>query len=266
MAEDLTVVATPVPAGDPPPGVTERARRRFTVAFVALGAVLVVAAALAAGMFTALDRPSPFSSLVADADDPVAKMQQVADQVSAEYVTASGKPIVTVNAGEDDSPAQPGATQIVSVESNPPGVASFEQGNIVFFRMCAAGTNCALPADLPPDVAFPILATEAHELALEAFNALGGPAFVMVILPPGLLSGPDPAKIPRAVSFFRREDLASELDGHLADVIPEPRPTPETLSPAEAAGIQAREAARFYQLTGSGPDPTNTSRIYVLTR
>jgi len=273
MAEDLSnrpaAAAAVVAAPDLPPAGGRRAsrhRRRFSAAFVALGVVVAVSGVLTWLLLAGVDRPKAFSSFSPKGSDPVERVQEVADYVAARYVAASGLPVVTVTAGEDDSPSQPGATQIVSIESNPPGVSSFEQGNIIFFRMCAAGASCGLRPGDNPDVYYAILASEAHELALRAFDALADPAFVMVILPPGLLTGPNPAQIPRAVSFCRRTDLKAELDRPLTDTIPDPPPTPEAIAPGQIAEIQRRERAAFYQLKGSGPDPTNTSRIYVLSR
>ena len=88
--------------------------------------------------------------------------------------------------------------------------------------------------------------------------------FVIVILPPGFITGPDPANLPKAVHLYRRNDLEDELDRPALETLPEPIPTPATLTPEQAARFEEREAATRYTLQ-SGTDAANTLNVYTLT-
>jgi hypothetical protein len=234
------------------------------VALAALGVLMAAAAVGVLLMLVSTERPEPFSSFVPKDEDPVKRAQEVADHVSARYLAESGVPLVTVTAAEDDKSALPGADQAVAVQTSPPGFFSFEYGNILFFRMCATGDQCAIPKDVAPGTLAPILAQEARELALYGLKYVKEATFVMVVLPPGFVGSPNPAEPVTAIHFYRRSDLDDALDKPVADTLPGEPPTPGTLTQSQAESIEGRERTTRYTLT-SGPDASNTSNVYTIT-
>lgn len=239
-------------------------RGRFGIAAMVLGVILVAVAVLTVVLLAA-DRKQPFSSFSADADDPVERSQQVADHVSARYLSDAGQPLVSVQAGEADTPALPGAQQVVSVGTNPPGVNSYEYGDILFFRMCASGPNCAIvPGTDDPNVLAPILARQSYELALHGLHNVEEAEFVMVLLPPGFATAPGQTEQPRVVHFYRRKDLEDALDRPINETLPGTPPPPSALSPSDAEAFEALTAGSRHVLQ-SGTDNANTLNVYQLT-
>jgi hypothetical protein len=239
--------------------------RRFRVVYLVLALVIAAALGAAGLLLTQTDRPVPFSSFKPTQDDPVERSQVIADYVSQRYVdTPEGTPLVTVTAGEDDKAALPGAPQVLAVGTSPPGVLSYEYGDILFYRMCAAGPDCALGPKQDRTTFGPLLARQAHELALYGLKYVPEATFVIVILPPGFVTGPDPAAPPRAVQLYRRTDLEDELQRPIDETLPGPVPTPSTLTPAQANRFDQREAHTRYTLD-SGVDAANTLNVYNLT-
>jgi hypothetical protein len=261
LAENLT-------PGDPIPMdvVLDSAHtRRFRIVYVVLALVIAAALAAAALIVTQTDRPLPFSSFKPTQEDPVERSQAIADYVSQRYVDArEGNPLVTVKAGEDDKAALPGVQQVLAVGSSPPGVVSYEYGDILFYQMCAAGPDCALGPKQDRATFGPLLARQAHELAAYGLKYVPEATFVIAILPPGFVTGADPAKPPRAVHLYRRKDLENELDRPVDETLPGPVPTPSTLTPAQASQFDTREAHTRYTLD-SGVDAANTLNVYNLT-
>lgn len=240
-------------------------RRRFVAAFAALALVIAAAAGLTWLLLAQTDRPASFSSFAPKDEDPVKRAQEIADYVSGRYLTAPGQtPLMRVEGGEDDKAALPAAPQALAVGTNPAGLVSYEYGNILFFRICGTGPECALGPEQSRDVVAPILARQAHELALYGLKYVPEAAFVITILPPGFISGPDPKALPRAVHFYRRSDLEKELDQPVATTLPGDTPTPATLTPAQFTAIEAQAVRTRYTLT-SGVDAANTLNIYTLT-
>jgi hypothetical protein len=239
--------------------------RRFRLAYVGLALVVLATVVLTVLIATQTHRPAPFSSFTAKNDDPVKRAQDIATYVGGRYLsTPEQTPLVRVEAGEDDTPKLPPAQQVVAVGTNPPGLVSYEYGGVLFFRMCAAGPECALGPNQSPDVLAPILAREAHELALYGLKYVPEADFVITILPPGFVSGADPKNLPRAVHFYRRSDLEKELDQPIATTLPGAPPTPATLTPAQVTTFESQGAKTRYTLS-SGVDAANTQNIYTLT-
>lgn len=258
MAADLEPIA-PLPSPHEGPLAS-----RFRAAFIALGVILCAAAVGTILVVVGTDRQEPFSRFVPTDEDPVKRAQEVADFVSARYVSENGLPLVTVTAAEDDKPALPGVDQSIAVQTSPPGFFSFEYGNIVFFRMCATGDQCAIPEGVDPGTLAPILAQQARELALYGLKYVTEASFVIVVLPAGFVGSPNPAEPVTAIHFYRRTDLEDALDRPVTDTLPGEPPTPGTLTQAQAEAIEARERTTRYTLA-SGPDASNTTNVYTIT-
>ena len=255
MAEDL---------GTRAPVLSGPYARRFTIALGAL-VVILAAAAVLSWVLLRTDRPEPFSSFVPRASDPVERSQQIADHVAARYLTAPGqRPMVSVQAGEADTPALPLGDQVIAMGTNPPGVVSYEYGDILFCRMCGRGPDCGLTPDDDPAVLAPVLARESLELSLYGFKYVKQAAFVLVLLPPGFATSTKPGEVPKIVHFYRRPDLEAKLDRPLTATLPDPPPTPATLSPSAAQAIEAQTAGTRHSLQ-TGTDAANTLNVYALT-
>ena len=167
--------------------------RRFRLAYVGLALVVLATAVLIVVLATQTDRPAPFSSFTAKDDDPVKRAQESRHMSRGATFPPRGTGAIGPGRGRRGRLAQASpAQQVVAVGTNPPGLVSYEYGGILFFRMCAAGPECALGPDQSPDVLAPILAREAHELALYGLKYVPEAKFVITILPPGFVSGADP--------------------------------------------------------------------------
>lgn len=246
------------------PRIAHPSNRRFTVVLVVLAIILLAAGILTAALLQ-IDRDPPFSSFAPSASDPVERSQEIADHVSARYLTTpGGQRVVTVQAGEADSPALPLGGQVIAMGTNPPGVVSYEYGDILFFRMCGRGPNCGLAPGDDPAVLAPILARQSQELALYGIKYVSEATFVLVQLPPGFATSTTPGEVPKVVHFYRRADLEGKTDQPLTATLPDPPPTPATLSPSEAAAIEAQAAGTRYSLS-TGIDAANTLNVYSLT-
>lgn len=247
------------------PNRARSATSPFLGAFAIL-ALILIGAVVGTSLLNRVDRPAPFSAFEPqEKEDPVLRSQEIADYVASRYVIGPGKgPLVTVQAGEDDKAALPGVQQTLAVGTSPPGVVSYEFGDILFYRMCGPTSDCGLGPDQDRATYGPLLARQARELALYGLKYVPEAAFVIVILPPGFVTGPDPADVPRAVYLYRRKDLDAELDRPIDETLPGPVPTPSTLTPAQAAQFEERETDARYTLQSS-TDAANTLNVYTLT-
>lgn len=255
MAEDLTVRAA-LNSGP--------YARRFVIAAGALVVVLAAAAVLT-WVLLGTARKGPFSSFAPTSADPVERSQEIADHVASRYLTApGGEPVVTVQAGEADTPALPLGGQVIAMGSNPPGVVSYEYGDILFYRMCGRGPDCGLAPGEDPAVLATILAREAKELALYGVKYVPEATFVLVLLPPGFATSATPGEVPKVVHFYRRADLADAVDEPLTETLPNPVPTPATLTPTDATAIERDAEGTRYSLA-TGTDAANTLNVYSLT-
>jgi hypothetical protein len=238
--------------------------RRFGIA-VGVLVVVLAAAAVLTWVLLGTDRKAPFSSFVPRSSDPVERSQQIADHVAGRYLTAPGQaPVVSVQAGEADTPALPLGDQVIALGTNPPGIVSYEYGDILFYRMCGGGTDCGLAPGDDPAVLAPILARESLELALYGFRYVKEATFVLVLLPPGFATSTTPSEVPKVVHFYRRTDLEDQTDRPVTETLADPAPTPATLSPQEAEAIESQTAGTRHSLQ-TGTDAANTLNVYALT-
>jgi hypothetical protein len=270
LAENLSTDGVDLAAIDPTPAPPAgrvrlgRHRRRFAALTVGL-VVLLAGAGVLTWVFATADRHKPFSAFKATAEDPVARAQQVADFVAGRYLTAPGQaPLATVDAGEDVQPLLPGQPQSIVVSSSPPALFTFNYGDILFFRICGSGADCALGPDQSNNVLGPIFARQAHELALYGLKNVPEALYAIILLPDGFLDATDgKGPPPKAAHFYRREDLKDEFDRPASETFPGAVPTPATLSPAEFNAIEAKEGKTRYSFT-SGTNAPNTMNIYTL--
>jgi hypothetical protein len=152
--------------------------------------------------------------------DPI---QQIVDHVAPEYRLPSGKQIVAVTGG----PSQiEGIPLIVALRSDPAKNGDtniLENKNIVLYRMCGLGKDCAIKEGKPSKERGLYLRREALELALYTFNYVADIDGVVVLMPPV------PGARPSHALFFRPQDVQPSLQNPLVDTLPGPTPTVNTL-------------------------------------
>jgi hypothetical protein len=147
--------------------------------------------------------------------DPI---QQITDHVGPEYRLPSGKQIVAVTG----SPSQiEGIPLVVALRSDPAKNGDtniLENKNIVLYRMCGLGKDCAIKEGKPSKERGLYLRREALELALYTFNYVADIDGVVVLMPPVLGAKPSHAL------FFRPPDVQPSLQQPLVDTLPGPTP------------------------------------------
>lgn len=280
MAEDLIDVVDAVapvntdispPGGPPPPPRPARTlrwvyQRRFLVVFAVLGLVIVAAGVLTV-VLLGKDRPKPFSAFVPPSSDPVDRGQEIATHVQARYLADDGTPLVTIQAGEADNPLLPFAPTLVSVVTSPSGETfAFEAGDILFFKLCPAGTPpCTLDPLADRAILGPIYARQSLELALYGLKYVTEADSVVVLLPTGFDAAEKEGEAPpRVARYFRKSALENKLARPLADTLADPPPTPATLSPAAVAQIDAlTKGTKHRVVTTTAEDKTST--LVVMT-
>jgi len=152
--------------------------------------------------------------------DPI---QQIVDHVAPEYRLPSGKQIVAVTGG----PSQiEGIPLVVALRSDPTKNGDtniLENKNVVLYRMCGLGKDCAIKEGKPSAERGLYLRREALELALYTFNYVSDIDGVVVLMPPV------PGAKPSHAVFFRQQDVEPSLENPLVDTLPGPTPNVKTL-------------------------------------
>ena len=119
-----------------------------------------------------------------------------------------------------------GIPLVVALRSDPTknGATNIlENKNIVLYRMCGLGTNCAIKEGKPSVERGLYLRREALELALYTFNYVSKIDGVVVLMPP--VKGAKPSH----ALFFRPQDVAPSLQNPLDDTLPGPTPSVKSL-------------------------------------
>jgi hypothetical protein len=245
----------------PAPGRAERARAsgyflRFSLAY----ALLTLVAVAGVGMLVVvLTRPggvrAPEWSKFEPTGSPIARVRQIATQVSSEYRAANGRKLVTVLPG----PLQ--ATRFLQTDSGPVSVevpisalavqpdvstgkheegdyTTFSADSTVAYQMCGFGSseqNCGIAAGKPSVRRGRLLRREALELALYTLKSVPGTDAVLTYLPPPANQAP-----PTSV-LVARKDVQQNLDHPLA----------RTLTPEKKVvlGQKLPDGARVDKLT-----------------
>ena len=222
--------APPEPAAEPAPTVPaghapHAARFQFVYGILIGVAIAALAAAVIAfshndnGQTIALSSWSTWQP-TRGGGDPI---QQIVDHVAPEYRLPSGKQIVAVTGG----PSQiEGIPLVVALRSDPAKNGDtniLENKNIVLYRMCGLGTDCAIKEGKPSKERGLYLRREALELALYTFNYVADIDGVVVLMPPV------PGAKPSHAVFFRPQDVEPSLHQPLVDTLPGPTPTVNTL-------------------------------------
>jgi hypothetical protein len=156
--------------------------------------------------------------------DPI---QQIVDHVAPEYRLGSGKQAVAVTGGPSQIEGIPLVVALRSDPANKGDVSILENKNVVLYRMCGLGKDCAIKEGKPSRERGLLLRREALELALYTFNYVADIDAVTVLFPPA--QDPTTKKIGHVALLFRPPDVQPSLQNPLVATLPGPTPTVKTL-------------------------------------
>ena len=229
---------------------------RFSLVYALLAAV---AAASLVVLVVVLTRPDAAKaqkwSKFEPTGSPIAKVRQIATQVSSEYKLPTGRKLLTVVASPLQTTRflQSASGQQVSVEVPISTVAveadastgkheegdftAFDGGSTVAYQMCGFGStlqNCGIVSELTANRG-QLLRREALELSLYTLKYVAGTNAVLTYLP-----SPAGTQTPDTAVFVSRKDVARILD----------QPLTRTLTPAKQfLGGTPDEGAQVDKLT-----------------
>ncbi|MDX6656626.1 MAG: hypothetical protein QOH62_1419 [Solirubrobacteraceae bacterium] len=218
-----------------PPTVVPPHSARFQFVYGILIGVAVAALVAAAIVFTHGDRKqtvalSTWSTWqpTRGSGDPI---QQIVDHVAPEYRLPSGRQIVAVTGGPSQVQGVPLVVALVSDPAKGGAMSILENKNVVLYRMCGLGNDCAIKDGKPSVERGLYLRREALELALYTFNYVAKVDAVTVLMPPEM------GKKPSVALLFRPEDVQPSLQNPLVDTLPGPTPSLKTLKTSPSTPI-----------------------------
>jgi hypothetical protein len=182
VATPVTNEAAAAPA--PPPKVH---RRRFTIFYASLAALLAVGAATGIHLATrTIVTPKPWASWAPIQVTPEGKVRDIADYVQNLYVAPGGKNLTAVRGG----PLSVGSDAAVLVKPDASAKATggykFFDGPSVEYQLCGQTTkgNCAIDQKkITPNQSGALTRRMAYELALMTFHYVPEVKNVAVLLP-----------------------------------------------------------------------------------
>ena len=243
-------------------------QKRFVAAFALLALALTTTVAVTVWL-AERGKPKPWTDHpIAKSDDPVTRALDVATLVQGRYLGDDGKPLGSVSAGEDLISDAPGATQVVAVHSTASGPPlSFEYGNIVFFKICGRGKDCAFDTrkEATPQRVVALTANQAAELALRRLKNVPEADAAMIIMPGGILE-PDAAggATPTVAYYVRRTTVEHMLDTRLPAKFEAAVPTPGKITDQTATTLFREYSPDLFRLEGPKPAPDGASIVYEL--
>ena len=275
MAEDVTLPGrVEQPRRDeeaplvPLVGADRSERARLTSYRFRFGLVYVILAALvgaAVGSFIVLVSrpdlaPEPSWSSWQPDGSRIARVRQIADRIPKAYRLPSGEQL-TVARGSDlavrteteDVPVdtiyvRPDTSRGQAEERD---IATHDGGRTISYALCGLGTSaqCAITETAPSDERYTILRRQALELSLYTFRYVDDVDSVLVFMPP-TTKGESNGSV-----FLRRDDLKTELDRPVRQLLPSQQPAVGSLRDAELANIIRLTEPRIYAYQfEAGPD------------
>jgi hypothetical protein len=218
-------------------------RSRFNVLFFVLGAVSVLAGALAVGLAVGRGaQPDLNWSMWHPTRGGDVGAQQIADHVGPNYRLPNGKQLVAVRGGELAIQNIP--TRIVlNAGAGGAGKIQLVQGESVLYSLCGLGTRCSIRSGKPSVTRHVLLQREALELALYSFHYLKAKNVVVLMPPP-------PGEKRSEAMFFRSKEFGPQLDQPLRQTL---RATTLTVDDFPASGeadaVQRLTAPRDFQFS-----------------
>jgi hypothetical protein len=200
---------------------------RFQFVYGILIGVAIAAVTAAVIVFSHSDSKQTFALSTWSAWQPTRgngdPVQQIVDHVAPEYRQPSGKQIVAVTGGPSQVEGIPLVVALVSDPAKNGATTILENKNVVLYRMCGLGKNCAIKEGKPSKERGLYLRREALELALYTFNYVADVDAVTVLIPPVL------GKKPSLALLFRPDDVQPSLQNPLVDTLPGPTPNVKSL-------------------------------------
>ncbi|MCP9484386.1 MAG: hypothetical protein MSC30_00855 [Gaiellaceae bacterium MAG52_C11] len=279
MAEDVTLPGRVEPHREEPRreeeaplvptvGADRGERARLTSYRFRFGLVYVILAALvgaAAGAFVVLVSrpglaPEPSWSSWQPEGSRIARVRQIADRIPKAYKLPSGDQLtvargstLAVRTETEDIPVdtvyvRPDTSRGQAEENE---VASFDGAATISYGLCGLGTSaqCAITETSAANERFTNLRRQALELSLYTFKYVDDVDSVIVFMPP------TPKGESNGSVFLRREDLKTELDRPIRQLLPGQLPGVAGLQDAELANIIRLTEPRIYAYQfDAGPD------------
>ena len=250
MAEALT----PAPARRETGRRSAAYGRRFALAYALLALVL---AGAATALVLLLTRTGGDAGQAWSAWRPTGegreRAREIARHVSEKYRLPSGKQLVAVLVGQQA--IQNVRMSAIAVQEAPGGASD---GNVslvkadtnITYILCGLGARCSIDEGEPSIERARLLRRETLELALYTFRYIDDVESVVTFFPPRKGTRPVWAY------FFRRSDLARQLERPLRDTLPAPAPPlASEIDPVEAARIDSlTERHRFQFQFQQAPD------------
>jgi hypothetical protein len=218
-------------------------RGRFNVVFFLLGAISVLAGALAVGLAAGNGKqPDRNWSQWHPTRSGDAGAQQIADHVGPHYRLPNGKQLVAVRGGQLAIQNIP--TKIV-LNAGAGGASKIQliQGDSVLYSLCGLGTRCSIRSGKPSVTRHVLLQREALELALYSFRYLKTKNVVVLMPPP-------PGEKRSEAMFFRASEFRYQLDQPLHATLPVTTLSVDDFpASGEADAVQRLTAPRDFQFS-----------------
>ena len=273
MAEDVTSPPAEAPLAGARERRSEQARRtsyrlRFGIVYVLLAAMF----GAGVGAFVVLlarpePEPEPAWSAWRPTGSPTAMLRQIADRIPKAYkengaqLTVSTAGGLSVPLGDGDVPirtvfVEPDASKGLAEEDD---IKAFDGASVASFALCGVGANnqCALRAGSASTGRSTLLRRQALELSLYTLKYVEDVESVLVFMPPNAKGEGN------GTVFLTRDDVASELERPLAEILPSRTPTVDSLSSIEEGHVLRLTQPRTYAFQFE-PAPDG-SPVLVLT-
>lgn len=225
-------------------GEAESHAGRFRLAYVALGIVFWVSAALLAVVLVrgAVKSGPSWSAWKPPSASRVAMATEIAQFVAPRYHLGTGPQLVAVQAQAPEIQNVPlEAVAIRGASGSNQDVHVDSAANAVVYTLCGLGSRCSIAGGTPSVARARLLRREALELALYTFEYDRGVDSVVALLPP------PPKKNVNWSLYFRRSDFRSELSKPLADTLPNDKKlTPTSLGSAERGTVERLTRPRWF--------------------
>jgi len=165
--------------------------------------------------------------------------REIAAYVSSRYLLPSGEQLVEVRAGAPVIRDKTLSAIAIKPSDDSEDVTAYPASSMVVYILCGdVDQNCSITQGEASRERGQVLRREGLELALYTFKHLAEIDSVFEFMPPAL------GEEPKAALFFRREDLAQELEQPLSATLSAPPPYVST-------GVEPSEADIIDRLTGA---------------
>ena len=215
------------------------------------GALLAVAVAAVVGVVLLVfgtpgdQKAGPAWSPWKPSSDGVAGAQQIAEHVGAEY-RDGGTQLFNV---DTNGLSYKGAPLTVALREAPAqgGDIQIHSDSGVLYEMCGLGAGCSLTQGKPSVERAFLLRRAGLELALYSLRYLGVKQVVVVMPPP-------PGRIQTVALYYRKGDVADELDRPLTSSLTPRPPAVRAVAAAPDSGLvrQVTKMNYLFSLVGSG--------------